>query len=69
MLAPLRGESGVRGAALIACSTRSVREFEKDDVALFETFVNQLATTLDKSQLSSSLAEMRILKQELTHQA
>ncbi|HVJ96646.1 MAG TPA: EAL domain-containing protein, partial [Acidimicrobiia bacterium] len=43
--------------------------FEKDELRLFETFANHLGTTMEKSRLSSSLAQLRLLKQELAHQA
>ncbi len=70
MVATLSDESGVRGAALVARQKGAADEkFSKDEVHLFETFVNHLGTTLEKSRLSTSLAQLRALKQELAHQA
>ncbi len=69
MLAPLRGGSGLRGATLVACGPGTSGSFGPDQQRLFETFANHLSTTLDKSQLSTSLSELRALKQELTYQA
>ena len=70
MVAAVRDESGVRGAALVARQSGVVFEaFDKDELHLFETFVNHLGTTLEKSRLSTSLAQLRKLKQELAHQA
>jgi diguanylate cyclase (GGDEF)-like protein len=70
MVASLHDEHGVRGAVLVARQRGSaVGVFDKDELHLFETFVNHLGTTLEKSRLSTSLAQLRALKQELTHQA
>ena len=70
MVATVRGESGVRGAAMVARRQGGAPAgFGKDELRLFETFVNHLGTTLEKSRLSTSLAQLRALKQELAHQA
>ncbi|HWS46000.1 MAG TPA: EAL domain-containing protein [Acidimicrobiia bacterium] len=70
MVAPFSDESGVCGVALAARAKGSVVDtFSKDELHLFETFVNHLGTTLEKSRLSTSLAQLRVLKQELAHQA
>ncbi|MGQ0825653.1 MAG: putative bifunctional diguanylate cyclase/phosphodiesterase [Actinomycetota bacterium] len=69
MVAPLGGESDLQGAVLVANGRGSVRRFEKDDLHLFETFASHLAVTLEKSQLSKSLEQLRTLKNELAHQA
>ncbi len=69
MLVPLGGEGGLRGSVLVANEPQSARVFGKDELRLFETFAGHLATTLEKSQLSSSLAQLRALKNELAHQA
>jgi diguanylate cyclase (GGDEF)-like protein len=70
MVATLSDESGVRGGVFVARAKGTVAEtFAKDDVKLFETFANHLGTTMEKSRLSVSLAQLRQLKQELAHQA
>jgi len=70
MIAPLHGESGARGAVFVARPRGAIIEsFTKDEQRLFETFSTQLATTMERSRLSTSLAALRVLKQELQHQA
>jgi len=70
LVATFSDENGVRGAALLARPRGTVSpSFNKDERRLFETFVNHLGTTLEKSRLSSSLAQLRALKQELAYQA
>jgi diguanylate cyclase (GGDEF)-like protein len=70
MLATIADESGVRGIALVARERGTgFDKFTKDETSLFETFVNHLGTTLEKTRLSTSLAQLRALKQELAHQA
>ncbi len=69
MLGIFADESGVRGAAYVARPRGTVGAFDKNERHLFETFVNHLGTTLEKSRLSSSLAQLRALKQELAYQA
>jgi diguanylate cyclase (GGDEF)-like protein len=67
MLATLHDESGVRGGVMVA--RPSGESFDKDEMRLFETFANHLSTTMEKSRMSTSLAQLRALKQELAHQA
>jgi diguanylate cyclase (GGDEF)-like protein len=70
LVATIAGESGVRGVALVARERGTgFDKFTKDEISLFETFVNHVGTTLEKSRLSTSLAQLRELKQELAHQA
>jgi diguanylate cyclase (GGDEF)-like protein len=70
MVATLSDESGVRGGVFVARAKGQVPDaFAKDDIKLFETFANHLGTTMEKSRLSTSLAQLRQLKQELAHQA
>jgi diguanylate cyclase (GGDEF)-like protein len=70
LVATLHDESGTRGAVLVARARGAVVEsFDKDEMRLFETFVNHLGTTMEKTRLSASLAQLRALKQELAHQA
>jgi diguanylate cyclase (GGDEF)-like protein len=70
MVATLQDEAGVRGGVLVARPKGpNGLPFDKDELRLFETFANHLGTTMEKSRLSSSLAQLRVLKQELAHQA
>ena len=70
MVATMRDESGVRGGVLVARPRgTAVEVFGKDELRLFETFANHLGTTMEKNSLSTSLAQLRLLKQELAHQA
>jgi diguanylate cyclase (GGDEF)-like protein len=70
MVATMRDEHGVRGGVLVARPRGSAVEvFARDELRLFETFANHLGTTMEKSRLSTSLAQLRVLKQELAHQA
>jgi diguanylate cyclase (GGDEF)-like protein len=71
MVSTLYDETGMASGAVFVARHKdaTVQRFEKDEVRLFETFVNHLAITLEKSRLSTSLAQLRLLKQELAHQA
>jgi diguanylate cyclase (GGDEF)-like protein len=70
MVATLRDETGVRGGVFVARPRGTAIEvFGKDELRLFETFANHLGTTMEKNSLSTSLAQLRLLKQELAHQA
>jgi diguanylate cyclase (GGDEF)-like protein len=69
MLAPLAGEDVMRGLVLAANAKGNVHTFKRDELSLFETFASHLGVTLEKSQLNSSLAQLRALKNELAHQA
>ena len=71
MAATLRDEDGaVHGAVLVARARGTIlKVFTKDELNLFDTFSNQLATTMERTRLSTSLAQLRVLKQELQHQA
>ncbi len=70
MLGTFADEHAVRGAAYVARPRGTMSAtFDKDERRLFEAFVHHLGTTLEKSRLSSSLAQLRALKQELAYQA
>ena len=70
LVAAIGDGNGVAGVAVIGRQKgTAIDSFSKDEINLFETFVNHLATTLEKSRLSTSLAQLRALKQELAHQA
>jgi diguanylate cyclase (GGDEF)-like protein len=69
MVSPLRGESGLLGAMLVADRVGDNEEFGRDELRLLETVANQAAVALENGQLEQSLAELSRLKEELRHQA
>jgi diguanylate cyclase (GGDEF)-like protein len=69
MVSPLRGESGLLGAIIVADRVGDSEEFSRDDLRLLETVANQAAVALENGQLEQSLAELSRLKDELRHQA
>jgi diguanylate cyclase (GGDEF)-like protein len=70
LVAQLRDELGVLGALFVARDRDAVVEvFTKEEFRLFQTFANHLGTTIEKSRLSTSLAQLRALEQKLAHQA
>jgi diguanylate cyclase (GGDEF)-like protein len=70
LVATLQDETGVRGGVFVARQKGvTVDNFDKDERRLFETFANHLGTTMEKQSLTTSLAQLRMLKQELAHQA
>jgi diguanylate cyclase (GGDEF)-like protein len=71
IVATLADEDGaVHGAVIVARARGTIlKVFAKDELDLFDTFAKQLATTMERTRLSSSLAQLRVLKQELQHQA
>ncbi len=69
MVSPLRGESGLLGAILVAERIGEGEEFGRDDLRLLETVANQAAIALENGQLEQSLAELSRLKEALHEQA
>ncbi|HET9728958.1 MAG TPA: hypothetical protein VFR41_06025, partial [Acidimicrobiia bacterium] len=70
LVAQLRDESGMLGALFVARANDAVLEvFDKEEFRLFQIFANHLGTTIEKSRLSTSLAQLRALEQKLAHQA
>jgi diguanylate cyclase (GGDEF)-like protein len=69
MAALVTDEHGIRGAVFVARGRGAAEPFSSEDLRLFETFANQLGTTLEKSRLNNSLAQLQEAKQELAHQA
>ena len=69
MVSPLRGESGVIGAMLVADRQGENDEFASDQLRMLETVANQAAVALENGQLEQSLNELSRLKEELRHQA
>jgi diguanylate cyclase (GGDEF)-like protein len=69
MVCPLRGESGLMGAMLVADRIGENDEFTPDQLRMLETVANQAAVALENGQLEQSLTELSRLKEELRHQA
>jgi len=69
MVSPLRGESGIIGAMLVAGQTSEAGDFTPDQLRMLETVTNQAAVALENGQLEQSLTELSRLKEELRHQA
>lgn len=69
MVSPLRGESDLLGALLIANRLTEGTTFTNDDLRLFETLANQAASALENGHLEQSLAELSRLKEQLRYQA
>lgn len=69
MVSPLRGESDLLGALVIANRLTEGTTFSEDDLRLFETLANQAASALENGHLEQSLAELSRLKEELRYQA
>jgi len=69
MVCPLRGESGLIGAMLVADRIGENDEFTPDQLRMLETVANQAAVALENGQLEQSLTELSRLKEELRHQA
>jgi diguanylate cyclase (GGDEF)-like protein len=69
MVSPLRGESGVIGALLVADRQDENDAFTPDQLRMLETIANQAAVALENGQLEQSLDELSRLKDELRHQA
>jgi diguanylate cyclase (GGDEF)-like protein len=69
MVSPLRGESELLGALLIANPLTEGTTFADDDLRTFETLANQAASALENGHLEQSLAELSRLKEQLRYQA
>ena len=69
MVSPLRGESGVIGAMIVADRQGENDEFTTDQLRMLETVANHAAVALENGQLEQSLNELSRLKEELRHQA
>jgi diguanylate cyclase (GGDEF)-like protein len=70
LLATLGDDEGVRGVILLARERGAVVDtFSKEECRLFETFANHLGATIERSRLSTSLAQLQALERKLAHQA
>lgn len=68
MVTPLVGETSVIGAIVCADRMGDVGSFSREDMRLFETLANHVAVALEKGHLEQSLAHLRDLEKQLTHQ-
>ena len=68
IVAPLRGEH-VIGTVVVGDHEGNVATFDRDDVALFETFGAHAGMALENERLETSLRRLRDLQEQLQHQA
>jgi diguanylate cyclase (GGDEF)-like protein len=69
MLSPLRGETRVLGAMLVANRLGVARGFGCDDVKLFEALAGQAGVSLEHDRLEQSIWKLQELQEQLEHQA
>jgi diguanylate cyclase (GGDEF)-like protein len=65
----LQGETRIIGALLVANRLSEVSGFQPADVRLLETLASHLCVALENGRLEQSLAQLRVLERQLTHQA
>jgi len=69
MVSPLRGETRVVGAMIVANRLGVARGFGSDDLKLFEALANQAGASLEHDRLEQAVWELRELQEQLEHQA
>src|SRR5262249_57827559 len=69
MVAAIHGETRVVGMFLLGKGDGAVTTFDADELRLFETLANQVSVALENGRLEHSLAQLKSLEQQLTHQA
>ncbi len=69
MVSPLRGETRVVGAMLVANRLGVARGFGRDDLKLFEALANQAGASLEHDRLEQTVWKLRELQEQLEHQA
>ncbi len=69
MVSPLRGETRVVGAMLVANRLGVGRGFGSDDLKLFEALANQAGASLEHDRLEQAVWQLRELQEQLEHQA
>ena len=69
MLAPLRGDTRLIGTLLVGARGGDVSTFGAEDGRLLETFAGHASVLLENDRLEESVARLRDLQEELTHQA
>jgi diguanylate cyclase (GGDEF)-like protein len=69
MVCPLRGETRVVGAMLVANRLGVARGFGSDDLKLFEALANQAGASLEHDRLEQAVWQLRELQEQLQHQA
>jgi diguanylate cyclase (GGDEF)-like protein len=65
----LRGETRGIGTILLGNRLGAISSFDDEDVRLFETLASQVSVALEKGRLEQSLAQLRELEKQLSHQA
>jgi diguanylate cyclase (GGDEF)-like protein len=69
LVSPLKGETRLLGAMLVANRLGEVSTFDAEDLTLFETLANHAVVCLENGRLEKSLAQLTELKEQLRHQA
>ena len=69
LVAALRGETRVLGYFLIGNRLGDSNTFDSEHLRLFGTLANHASVALQNGHLGESLAQLRALEQQLTHQA
>ncbi len=69
MIVPLRGETRIIGAMVLADRLGQVTPFRDDELRLFETLANNASVSLENTRLERTLTELSTLKDELRHRA
>lgn len=69
MVSVLHGETRPVGVMVLGNRLGDVNSFGREDLHLFETLASQLGVALQKGHLEQSLAQLRQLQEQLTHQA
>ncbi len=65
----LQGETQVIGALVVANRLSEVSGFQPADVRLLETLAGHLSVAMENGRLEQSLAQLRVLERQLSHQA
>ncbi len=69
MITPLRGETRIIGALMMANRLGRVSTFRDEELRLFETLASNASVSLENTRLERTLTELHALKEELRHQA
>jgi diguanylate cyclase (GGDEF)-like protein len=69
MVAPLRGETRVVGAVMVANRLGNVETFNAEDLRLLATIASHTSIALENGRLEKTLAQVTQLEEQLRHQA
>ena len=69
IIVALAGETGMIGVLMVANRLSQVGGFQPADTRLLETLAAHLSVALQNGRLEQSLAQLRLLERQLTHQA